>query len=483
MKYLYGTSVQGIQSFIFQTNTLRDIIGASELVDAVCNDKFNDYKGNGEVLLHAAGNIKCIYNTEEECKKTVRDFPKKISQFAPGITISQAVVAFDETCDFAEVVNELERKLHIQRNRPMRSQTLGSIGIQRSRSTGLPSVDEKGNDAAELAKQQNYNRKKLCALCFGEECPDKNFPYNIEDITQQNDWVAIMHIDGNGLGQVVQKVGHKREVFSKFSEELNMATIRSAQETYTDCKKKYVWTGVVPIRPVVLGGDDLTVICRGDIALYYAEQFMHHFEENTKQMGSLQGENISGLTACAGIAFVKSSFPFYYGYQLAEELCKYAKQEAKKINEDSAPSCLMFHKMQDAFSEKYEDIRKRELRPQPNVSFCFGPYYLSEQKEKWTIEHLSAISNTLKDTEKKDEKSANATKSHLRQWLTAMHDSEGKAQQVAKRAWEMAANSTLKDLIRETTNMEQNLPSDGQDKVYPVYDILAVHTIQEQTTK
>lgn len=28
--YLYGTSVQGIQNFIFKTNKLVDIIGASE---------------------------------------------------------------------------------------------------------------------------------------------------------------------------------------------------------------------------------------------------------------------------------------------------------------------------------------------------------------------------------------------------------------------------------------------------------------------
>ena len=32
MGYLYGASVQGIQNFIFQTNELKDIVGASELV-------------------------------------------------------------------------------------------------------------------------------------------------------------------------------------------------------------------------------------------------------------------------------------------------------------------------------------------------------------------------------------------------------------------------------------------------------------------
>ena len=39
-KYLYGASVQGIQSFIFQTNKLKEIIGASELVEEICTSMF-----------------------------------------------------------------------------------------------------------------------------------------------------------------------------------------------------------------------------------------------------------------------------------------------------------------------------------------------------------------------------------------------------------------------------------------------------------
>ncbi len=486
MKYLYGASVQGIQSFIFQTNTLRDIIGASEIVDAVCNEQFEKYRGSGELVLHAAGNIKCIYGSKAECEKVVRCFPKEIAEFAPGITISQAVVAFEDTEDFANVVNALESKLKIQRNRPMRSLTVGYIGVRRSGSTGLPIVgDENGQykaDAAVLAKQKHYKREILCERSFGANCPSKYFPYNIEDMTRQNDWVAIMHIDGNGLGKIVQKVGHKRAVFSRFSEELNSATIAAAQKTFSDCQNEYEWRGVIPIRPVVLGGDDVTLICRGDIALFYAKQYMQHFEEETRTMESLRGEGItSGLTACAGIAFVKSSFPFYYGYQLAEDLCKYAKKEAKQIDADCAPSCLMFHKMQDAFAQEYADIQERELRPQPNVSFCFGPYYLLPQAGKWTISELMEKSEALTAQDAEGEKSANATKSHLRQWLSAMHDGEAKAQQVAKRAEQMAESSKLRKLICETTNIDSL--SNGQDTAYPVYDILAVHTINEQTTK
>ncbi|MEG1545617.1 MAG: hypothetical protein RR371_00005, partial [Bacteroides sp.] len=44
-KYLYGAAVQGIQSFIFQTNELRDIVGASELVEQICTSLFASVLG------------------------------------------------------------------------------------------------------------------------------------------------------------------------------------------------------------------------------------------------------------------------------------------------------------------------------------------------------------------------------------------------------------------------------------------------------
>ena len=39
-KWLYGASVQGIQGYIFQTNKLKDVIGASELVKDSCETDF-----------------------------------------------------------------------------------------------------------------------------------------------------------------------------------------------------------------------------------------------------------------------------------------------------------------------------------------------------------------------------------------------------------------------------------------------------------
>ena len=95
-KYLYAAAVQGIQSFIFQTNVLKDIVGASELVDSICTEAFKQLPGiswkEENQVIAAAGNVKYVFDTREDCEKAVREFPRTVMTMAPGITISQAVV-------------------------------------------------------------------------------------------------------------------------------------------------------------------------------------------------------------------------------------------------------------------------------------------------------------------------------------------------------------------------------------------------------
>ena len=152
-KYLYGAAVQGIQDFIFQTNKLQEIIGASEQVEQVCTSKFaemfgkktDDLAKDPNAIVNAAGNIKYIFDDYESCQRIVRAFPKTIIEHAPGITISQAVVEYptEGVRDFKNAVLKLEENLRSQRNKPMRSPSIGLMGIERSRQTGLPVIDRK----------------------------------------------------------------------------------------------------------------------------------------------------------------------------------------------------------------------------------------------------------------------------------------------------------------------------------------------------
>lgn len=599
-KYLYGAAVQGIQGFIFQTNKLKEIVGASELVEQICTRLFAELlygkrKGNispmpeevkewlkklqndPHAIMNAAGNIKYIFDTKEECERIVRLFPKTVMQFAPGITVSQSVVTYENDADFPKTVQKLEDRLRSQRNKPMRDLSIGLMGILRSRDTGLPVAHTRtiGDDVNKKTaymdsgtfhklfekipgKAEYIERSKrketsleLCKKAFGEIIfPDPEnitdqqkdrLPFEVEKMTGNNDWLAIIHADGNGLGQIVQKIGTDKTKFREFSRKLDAATTKAAQRAFKEViGDKISENDTILMRPIVLSGDDHTVICRADLAIPYTEAFLKYFEEETKNnLGDiLLGKKDNGkygepifkdksdyLTACAGIAFLKSSFPFHFGYQLAEALCDRAKKDTKALysaTDGNLPaSCLMFHKIQDSFVSTFEDVAARELRPQPNISFEFGPYYFIADTSntpdtkfgkagRWSVKELvNAASLTGKinstneagkenETRNVNEKEGNSVKSHLRNWLSLLHDDPEMAQQKLDRLYSITSRQMtefvkqitqkpgiqIKTSVREEKlDKEKEAAKDNIKYVYPVYDILTLHTINTQTTR
>lgn len=485
-KYLYGASVQGIQSFIFQTNKLKEIIGASELVEEICTSMFAEQieKTYEELLVdknaivNAAGNIKYVFDDEGLCKKTFLEFPKKVMEAAPGITISQAVVEFDKE-QFSEIVNILEKKLLAQRNRPMPSLTIGIMGMQRSRATGFPAVDkDNGNFYDEGAKKKLQAKERNAlwdkSVASTLDHPNLTATDNINNITEKNDWIAIVHADGNGLGQVIRTIGDNNGKLHQFSLALDKATTAAAQEAAAITLNETDTQGLkyYPFRPIVLGGDDLTVIIRGDLAVKYAKTFLNAFEKETKErLANIDVRLGNGLTACAGIAFIKSSFPYYYGYNLAEDLCSAAKKDTKSRGND-VRSCIMFHKVQDSFVEEYKEITERELTISKDLSLRFGPYYLDKSNiDRWSIDDL------VKTVKELDDKEGNALKSGIRQWLTALLENGGeeKAKQVYSRLHEITSKKDIAECLTKKRS--------GGSEAVPAYDVLSLHSIESQQTK
>ena len=113
VKYLYGASVHGIQEFIFKTNKLQEIVGASEIIKSINEDFKDKYKNDNDVniLLSAAGNIKAIFDNKEKLESHILDFEKNIMQLAYGITISQSVVNMSKFDKISSAISELEKRL------------------------------------------------------------------------------------------------------------------------------------------------------------------------------------------------------------------------------------------------------------------------------------------------------------------------------------------------------------------------------------
>ena len=504
-KYLYGAAVQGIQSFIFQTNKLREIVGASELVEEICTEVFenllfdNNIHARYEKIISAAGNIKYIFDERKDLETIVRVFPKTVAEKAPGITVSQAVVEYDEN-KFKDCIDDLEEKLCIQRNKQPINPMPQFMSIERSRRTGLPAEeirdDEFWDDASMRKDIAGNSLRKLCKKSFyGENSNEKvdkdNIAFDVEDLTDQNDWIAIVHADGNSLGQVVKAIGGDKKKFQLFSKNLDTATKNAANKAYYDTINEPKGNEKYPLRPVVLGGDDMTVIIRGSLAIDYTKAFLEYFEQETKKLlgeceekllDGVFADNTKNLTACAGIAFVKSSYSFYYGYELAEELCKAAKKDARKQGGEgnSIPSCIMFHKVDDTFVESLEDMTKRQLTPQKGLSFASGPYYLAEQQNRILLQSIIENADRLESDE------GNALKSGLRRWITELYKDEKKADQAMHRLESITKEEVTDILNFAKKAIDKSYEKNGETTnvmAYPVFDLLALHTVKYQKTK
>lgn len=452
-QYLYGASVQGIQSFLFQTNKLKEIVGASQIVDNICTSKFKKFCKSfkhdlieDNLILSAAGNIKYLVEDRATCEQIVLSFPKMVSNYAPGITISQAVVKCSQ--NLKEDIDKLERQLKAQRNIPSMPIDTGFMGLERARRTGGVAVEKRKIEYIDRATLEKIDTPEVDTLRLfrkfsGIDVHVRDVPFNLNKITEneENAWIAIVHADGNGLGLLLSNMSKElgddkdkvRASFSKFSKELEIATQEAAQIAFHKVIGEEELAAIqnkkgllFPMRPVVLGGDDLTLIIRADLAFDFATSYLKAFEERTKERFKKLGITSldKGLTACAGISYIKTAYPFHYGVHLAEELTGAAKKYSKEINPIEAPSSIYFYKVQASFIENLSSMMDRtRFAEASKVNFDRGPYLLKNNgTEKAHIEELLDPLSFLLDEDNED----NGI-SKVRNWVAELHKDSQKS--------------------------------------------------------
>lgn len=500
-KYLYGASIQGIQEYIYATNKLQEIIGASEIIDSL-GQKFDEKKDYGEIyavfdklrendlveqiLLNAAGNFRAIVDGEENLKKIVRDLPKKIMQNAYGITISQAVAPYNDN-DYGTASKELERKLKTQRNRPSLPLDISINFMALAPKTARPIVKFDDDDALDISSVQ---KREVHGRWFKRH-PGAEELKEFGQISNKKNKLAVIHADGNGLGVLVKNLAdevnknNNTGIIAKFSEALDKAT----KDAFANAKvKTKVALGKddLKIKALILSGDDMTAVCDADIALEFTKNFIEEFEKETDKKKSDIKEK---LTMCAGIAYCNEKFPFHYAAALAEELCGAAKKHSKDryvkdAEQDIAPSCLMFHNVQSSNFQSWDKFIKDELtigsekegratdgKNASEIRCDFGPYYLGDttkSKNEPKVENFINLAEMYRG-----EKSP---KGKLREWIKELGINDRLAKVMLDRINEMLENrgefdEALKAFYGGLSCGNLILEKDGTQKT-PIYDVL-----------
>ncbi|MBO3724284.1 hypothetical protein J5X07_04465 [Actinomyces bowdenii] len=220
-------------------------------------------------------------------------------------------------------------------------------------------------------------------------------------------WVCVIHIDGNGVGALLgdlqgaltraQAAGvdpskhdtqdwqHRKRVGGELAqyarvvssalEEATFTAFILAWHTVVDASRKESDTGpeghqhrVAPLVPVLVGGDDVTIITDAQYGFLFTAAFLHEFETTTAADPLLRDLDPDrpgqGMCAAAGIAVIKRAYPFHSAYRLAEELCSSAKRLSRH------ESTLDFHVLHDSSFDSLEELRR------PYQDLTARPYYL-----------------------------------------------------------------------------------------------------------
>lgn len=186
-----------------------------------------------------------------------------------------------------------------------------------------------------------------------------NYSRTITDDTASARDVALIHLDGNGVGQTLMalktslkdkdgSVYSKR--MSKFSEILENITGGAVKDTMEAIIRKAGTKENFFFRPLVVGGDDVTVLIEPRFAYDFVINFCKNFYKKSKEAinhkdnkdaitpiaDALQKAGKPAyLSASGGILFNKISHPFYNSLRIVEGLAEKAKRLTKYIPENS----------------------------------------------------------------------------------------------------------------------------------------------------
>lgn len=369
--------VSGIQSYIFGTSRLKQNAGASWIVENVLS---KEYLGQ-EPMYSGGGNALLDFSTEDSAKAFAREWSLRILKEYPGLQPLTGLHTSEKYSDnnFGEFLNDCRKALAKTKALYQTQTELSRYGVTAEciHTGGSANYYDKGKYFSHIAKikKDNFNNSTKL-LKHKTEMTGINFPYELTDIggkTNDNyrSGIAVVHIDGNEMGHRFQqlKTLDDYEGLSKNVEKWVKDAIASVTVVIdelmrdNDIRKDLGLEkpSILPFRPIIIGGDDVTYVCNSGLGLLTAKLFLDKFKELQEIDGKKGGDIVS---ACAGVAFVKPSFPFAQAYDLAEDLCRNAKiryrKFMKEINDKiyQEPSFIDFHNLQSGIIEPLDAMRK-----------------------------------------------------------------------------------------------------------------------------
>jgi hypothetical protein len=399
----YATSAESLPLQVLLSTTFGEI-NTTNWKDEKELQILTDSSIQAEILYSGGGNLAVMFRDEAKAKQFVKLLSSQLLAIAPGLNLAAAHVIIDENDDLGEKLQEAFGNLKKQRNESKVGLRREGFAITRPCATtgkaatvGYPKSDGNNKEpdwlSAGATARRDFasefedrltadfeNSLKTKKIVEGKEIlKEYCFTNQIDRLggREGENHVAIVHIDGNGMGLLLKDaskgtLARATPTLRGFSKAVREASLDSFKKIISDLvaavpdlkSNKGLKTSedknqgnreILPLRPIIYGGDDITFVCEGRIGLSLAANYLEYFSQ--EEWKNTNGE-VHKFSACAGVAIVHTHFPLARAYDLSEELCSSAKKAAKAKKENSVKSWLDYQIIYSGMTGELDQMRE-----------------------------------------------------------------------------------------------------------------------------
>ncbi len=498
-------TIRSKQEYIFRTNQIKEIVGASYIITKSFDLLFECAKDRGLTTIRAAGkfdfedtlrqfeagkldmaelfigggNETVLYKDMDTCRtvneaftyRALTEYPGLLPMYV-GVPVRKRDGRFDYRKDYAELMAEADR----EKNRMAPQRGRYALPFAKMDRTTFQPIGGSGKD--ELSDEAREKRAAFDGL--------RDSIFNTDEaklldrlVTKKGEesLLAIVHADGNNMGKKIQRklpenergydfcvnamrefTAEIRTVFSEAGRNAMETKLRELEERNEKLpKEEKRRPDVFAVRWLVCDGDDATFICNARLAKELTEAYLSGVSAYCSK-----DDPSERYSSCAGICIFHSHYPFARAYDLAEQACDSAKGPVHETEKEQG--WIDFHFIHGGVGGDLDELRERHR----TSGLMARPWFVCGEE--------NIAGNDVRSIEKLDELKRildkhGVTRSNIKSLGTACEES---AEQ-AGMEWERICDHAKKGLRKETEVLfagSEKAPGDALRKA--LYDLAEI---------
>ena len=377
-KLLVSFDTDRIKEYIFATNSLSEIRGAS----AILREQDNARKNWDGIFYTAGGSGALEVNSIKEANKQAAEAQEQFLRHTHSATITAVSVSYDELLEgdgFKDLMNiALCKQEIVKREKTKLIDIPVEPYFRLCESCGVRTAQERW--------QESGNDKILCLSCWekneiGKKVRNPNYrggfvkefrdyakngnefwqtvplAESLEELGKLDSsrYVGFINLDGNQMGMLLRQI-YSKELLENYSKLLETKMRDLIFETLIEISEKiYSRIETLPFEIVLIGGDDMMLFTTADIAMTFCVEVMKKFETELsgelleeaglkqeqiekalmngeiktseyEQMRNMPFYRHGKLTLSASVVLCHPNFPITALVEIAENLLKDAKK-------------------------------------------------------------------------------------------------------------------------------------------------------------